>query len=144
MPAEPVAETSADAPPDPWTVALDLVQGGRTAEAIELIRRAMATAATGRERFHRKLQLAELCLTANRPHVALPLSEDLARQVDEFRLEEWESEQLCARVWAAFYRCLRTCGAGNGSSERLQQIFARLCRLDVNQALTFGADASGH
>jgi type VI secretion system protein ImpA len=124
-------------------VALDMVRAGQTPAAIELVRRAMSTASTGRDRFHRKLQLAELCLMANRHHVALPLSEDLARQVDEFRLEEWESEQLCARVWAAFYRCLRGGPPGNGAAERLQQVFARLCRLDVNQAMTFGGDLTG-
>lgn len=131
-----------DAAPDPWTTAMELVQAGQTAQAIELIRRAMSTATTGRERFLRKLQLAELCLSANRHHVALPLSEELARQVDEFHLEQWESEQLCARVWASFYRCLRGCAPGNGSAERAQQVFARLCRLDVNQALNFGGDGT--
>ena len=35
--------------------------------------------------------------------VALPLSEELARQVDEFRLEQWEDESLIARVWVRLY-----------------------------------------
>lgn len=144
--AAPVAPAPGDAvaEPDPWTVAVELAGSGRMAQAIELIRRAMTAASTGRERFLRKLQLAELCVSANRHHVALPLSEDLARQVDEFHLEEWESEQLCARVWASFYRCLRSGAAGNGTAERVQEVFARLCRLDVNQALTFGGDGSRH
>jgi len=119
---------------------MDLVRAGGTSGAIDLIKRAMMTASSGRDRFNRKLQLAELCLMAHRHHVALPLSEDLARLVDEYRLEEWESEQLCARVWAAYYRCLRGSGAGNGTAERVQQVFARLCRLDVNQALNFGGE----
>jgi type VI secretion system protein ImpA len=138
VPEPSVAES--DGPVDPWTEALELVQANRINEAINLIRHALATASCGRERFQRKLQLAELCLMANRHQVALPLSEDLARLVDEFRLEEWESEQLCARVWAAFYRCLRSSGAGNVAAERLQQVFARLCRLDINQALTLEGD----
>ncbi|MHC5540787.1 type VI secretion system domain-containing protein, partial [Singulisphaera rosea] len=91
----------------------------------------------------RKLELAELCLMGNRHHVALPLCEDLARQVDEFHLETWESETLCARVWAAYYRCLRTPGIANGSEEKARQVFARLCRLDINQASSFAADLFG-
>lgn len=134
-------ERAADEPADVWTQALELVQGRRINEAIDLIRRALVTASTGRERFQRKLQLAELCLMANRHQVALPLSEDLARLVDEFRLEEWESEQLCARVWAAFYRCLRAVGAGSPAAEKLPQVFARLCRLDINQALALEGDS---
>ncbi|WP_406695976.1 type VI secretion system protein TssA [Singulisphaera sp. Ch08] len=135
------SERASDEPADVWTQALELVQERRINEAIDLIRRALASASSGRERFQRKLQLAELCLMANRHQVALPLSEDLARLVDEFRLEEWESEQLCARVWAAFYRCLRAVGAGTPAAEKLQPVFARLCRLDINQALALEGDS---
>jgi type VI secretion system protein ImpA len=102
----------------------------------------MNTAATGRDRFLRKLQLAELCLMANHHRVALPLSEDLARQVDEYRLEQWEDEQLSARVWGALYRCLRASAADTGSPERLQQAFTRLCRLDINQAMMLGDEGA--
>lgn len=139
-PPAPAASGGADSTPDTWSTAMDLARANRAPEAIDLIRRAMSTASTGRERFHRKLELAELCLMVNRQHVALPLCEDLARQMDEFRLEEWESEALCARVWAAYYRCLRSPGAVTGTDERLRQVFARLCRLDVNQASTFASD----
>ena len=114
----------------------------RAPEGIQLIRRAMNTAATGRERFLRKLQLAELCLMVNHHRVALPLSEDLARQVDEYRLEQWEDEQLSARVWGALYRCLRASGADVGAAERLQQVFTRLCRLDIHQAMMFGDEGA--
>ena len=75
----------------------------------------MNTAATGRERFLRKLQLAELCLMVNHHRVALPLSEDLARQVDEYRLEQWEDEQLSARVWG---RSIAACAPRGPTSAR--------------------------
>jgi hypothetical protein len=131
-----------DDAPDVWEEALDLVRSRRTTDGVQLIRRAMNTAATGRERFLRKLQLAELCLMVNHHRVALPLSEDLARQVDEFRLEQWEDEQLSARVWGALYRCLRASGADVGAAERLRQVFTRLCRLDINQAMMFGDEGA--
>ncbi len=128
--------------PDVWEEALQLVRSRRATDGIQLIRRAMNTAATGRDRFLRKLQLAELCLMANHHRVALPLSEDLARQVDEYRLEQWEDEQLSARVWGALYRCLRASAADTGSPERLQQAFTRLCRLDINQAMMLGDEGA--
>ena len=140
------ATTVSDAPdvaPDAWDEALELAREGRTSEGVQRLRRAVNAAATGRERFLRKLQLAELCLMAQHHRVALPLAEDLARQVDEFHLEEWEDEQLCARVWAALYRCLRHAVGEAGASERLQQVFTRLCRLDINQAMQYGDDRSG-
>jgi type VI secretion system protein ImpA len=134
-------DTTHDATPDVWEQAQALVRGRQVAEALQLVRRAMNTAATGRERFYRKLQLAELCLMVNNHRLALPLSEDLARQVDEFRLEQWEDEGWSARVWAALYRCLRHAGTANGNAERLQQVFTRLCRLDINQALMYANDS---
>jgi hypothetical protein len=142
--AATTADDPAGAPPDVWEEAQACVRAGRVGDALQLVRRAMNTATTGRERFLRKLQLAELCLLVNNHRVALPLSEDLARQVDEFRLEQWEDEQWSARVWAALYRCLKGASAGagsNGNAERLQQVFTRLCRLDINQALVFGSDS---
>jgi hypothetical protein len=146
--APPAAEPARDgnggpeAEPDAWDLALGAVRAGRVAEGLQTIRRAMNAASTGRERFVRKLQLAELCLMVNNHRVALPLSEDLARQVDEFRLEQWEDEQLSARVWAALYRCLRSAGSDDASGERLRQVFTRLCRLDINQAMLYGDEPS--
>jgi type VI secretion system protein ImpA len=134
------AEEASDAPPDVWDEALAMARGGRAAEGVERLRRAMNAAANGRERFVRKLQMAELCLLSNRPRVALPLAEDLARQIDEFHLEQWEDDQLCARAWAALYRCLRHAGDDNGAAERTQHVFTRLCRLDINQAMMYDED----
>ncbi len=131
-----------DDSPDVWEEALELVRSRRATDGIQLIRRAMNNAATGRERFLRKLQLAELCLMVNHHRVALPLSEDLARQVDEYRLEQWEEEQLSARVWGALYRCLRASASDVGAAERLQQVFSRLCRLDIDQAMKFGDEGA--
>jgi type VI secretion system protein ImpA len=138
------AEATRDAAPNVWEQAQELVRGGRVADALQLVRQAMNTATTGRERFYRKLQLAEICLLVNNHRLALPLSEDLARQVDEFHLEQWEDEAWSARVWATLYRCLRHAGAANanGNAERLQAVFTRLCRLDINQALVHASETA--
>jgi type VI secretion system protein ImpA len=142
-PGAPQADPDEEASrvPDAWEQAQEKVRRGRVADALQLLRQAMNVATTGRERFVRKLQLAELCLMVNNHRVALPLSEDLARLVDEFRLEQWEDEQWSARVWAALYRCLRHAGTANGNAERLQQVFTRLCRLDINQAMIYGCES---
>jgi len=126
----------ADAEPDAWDRALDLAASGRLADGLQILRRSLGAAPTGRGRFLRKLQMAELCLRADHPGVALPLLDDLAGQVDEFRLDQWEDEHLIARVWGSLYRCLRTSG-GAETSERLRLVHARLCRLDINQALAY-------
>jgi hypothetical protein len=66
----------------------------------------------------------------NRPAVAIPLLEELVRQMDKFQLEQWEDTSLCTRVLAAFYRCLR-----GSNDERTRAIYHRLCQLDIGQAL---------
>jgi type VI secretion system protein ImpA len=130
-----------DAPPDPWDQAREAVGAGRVAEGLLILQQAMGRAATGRERFLRALQLTELCLMARQDRLALPLAEDLARLIDEFRLEQWESPELIARAWGALYHCLR--GTGDGAADRLPPVFARLCRLDISRALRVGGDGAG-
>jgi len=115
-----------------------LADAGRGAEAVVLLDRAMATAASGRERFLIELQLAEMCLRLGSDQVALAFLEDLERQIDGFRLEEWEHRELCARVFGTLYHCLKARGPG----ERLQQVYARLCKLDVRRAMQSGPAAA--
>jgi type VI secretion system ImpA family protein len=116
--------------PDPWDEAVALRQSGRTTEAIALLARAARQARTGRERFLRTLEQAELCQAAGRIDPALPLLEGLAQRVDEFHLEEWEDSGLCARVFSNLYRCLR----GKDDS-RARSVYNRLCRIDLTEAL---------
>jgi len=108
-----------------------LADAGRGAEAVLMLDRAMATATSGRERFLLELHLAEMCVRLGNDQVALAFLEDLERQIDGFRLEEWEHRELCARVFGSLYHCLKARGAG----ERLQQVYARLCKLDVRRAM---------
>jgi type VI secretion system protein ImpA len=111
-----------------------LVAAGRGADAVALLDAAMASAASGRDRFLLELQLAETCLRLGSESVALAFLEDLERQIDGFRLEEWEHRELCARVFDTLFNCLKE----RGPAERLQQIHARLCKLDVRRAMQSG------
>jgi type VI secretion system ImpA/VasJ family protein len=87
-----------------------LADAGRGAEAVVLLDRAMATAASGRDRFLLELNLAEMCVRLGSDQVALAFLEDLERQIDGFRLEEWEHRELCARVFGTLYHCLKSRG----------------------------------
>lgn len=137
---EPIEEvTTSSGEPDPWDRALELNRAGRASEAIELIRLARAKAESGRERFLRTLQLAELCGQAGQARVALHLAEELDRQIDEHRLETWESPDRLARAWSVLCQSLRAVGPEPGNADRWRVAYARLCRLDVNRALDIGA-----
>ena len=115
-----------------------LAAAGRGAEAVLLLEQAMASATSGRERFLCELHLAETCLRLGNDQVALAFLEDLERQIDGFHLEDWEQRELCARVFGSLYHCLKERGPG----DRLQKVYARLCKLDVRRAIQ-SAPAAG-
>lgn len=125
---------------DTWDRAARAVDEGRVRDGIALLHDAASAARSGRETFALRLRVAELCLRAGHPRAALPLLEDLARQVDGFQLEQWEDASFNTRVWDALYRCLRAGGAGSAAdaADRLDRAYARLCRLDVGRALACG------
>ena len=121
-------------PADPWDEATALRRSGRLNEAIAVMVQAVRQAATGRERFLRTLQQAELCLSFERPGLALPLFEYLARRIDELQLDQWEEASLCSRVLSQYYGCLK------GRDEaRAQAVYNRLCQLDAGAAMLLGA-----
>jgi len=118
---------------DPWDEAQTLVRAGNISEAIAVMARAARQARSGRERFLRTLQQAELCLALERSGMALPLLDVLAQRVDELRLEQWEESSLCARVFSRLYVCLR-----GQDDARARTVYNRLCQLDLSEALALG------
>ncbi|HEU5115561.1 MAG TPA: type VI secretion system domain-containing protein, partial [Isosphaeraceae bacterium] len=128
-PARPVEPENRDV----WDQAQELFERGQGPRALSLVAQAAREAHTGRDRFLRTLQQAELCLMLQKPAIAEPLLDGLARQVEERHLEVWEDGALCARVYAALYPCVRT-----SNPERAADIYQRLCRLDISRALAIG------
>jgi type VI secretion system protein ImpA len=94
--------------------------------------REIAQERTGRARFRRKAQLAQLCAGAGFEAVALPILEELASEIERRNLEDWEAADLLAPSLALFYRSMARDG---GDQERLKKLYAWLCRLDPLQAL---------
>jgi type VI secretion system protein ImpA len=132
-PADPHAVDGKVEPPDPWEEARDLARSGRLNEAMAVMVQAVRRARTGRERFLRMLEQAELCLACDRPALALPLLEVLAQRVDDLRLDQWEDGSLCARVFSHLYRCLK-----GKDDARASVIYSRLCQIDASEAFLLG------
>jgi hypothetical protein len=130
--AQPLDGTNAE-PADAWQEAQALCRSGRLPEAIAVMVQAARQARTGRDRFLRTLQQAELCLSSERAGLALPILELLAHRIDEFRLDQWEDSSLCARVFSHLYRCLK-----GRDDARAAVIYNRLCQLDPGEALLLG------
>jgi len=121
-----------EAPPDAYQLAVDALRAGRRKDAVEILARESAQERSGRARFQRRIQLAEVCMAAGYEAVAWPILEELAQEIEQRKLEEWEAPEVVAHPLVLLFRCLSKL---DRDSEEKQRIYARICRLDPMQAL---------
>jgi type VI secretion system protein ImpA len=119
-------------PPDPYEMAMDAVRSGRVPDAIEMLTAEGAHERSGRARFQRRVQLAQVCLAAGHDSIAFPILEEIAAEIDRRGLEQWESFDVVAHPLVLLFKCLNKTG---GNDELKRAIYARICRLDPAQAL---------
>jgi len=120
------------APPDTFTLALEAARSGHAADAIQMLSEDIARQQSGRARFNRKLQLAQICMMTSHEALAQPILEELARSIEAHKLEEWESSDAVAHPLAMLYRCLSKM---DGDPTVKQRLYAQISRLDPVQAL---------
>jgi len=120
---------------DPWDLAMDAVRSGRPQEGMEILAHEAAQASSGRLRFRRRIQLAQLCLGANHAKIAYPILQGIVAEIEKRGLEEWETPDMIAHPLALLYRTMAKMDA---TAEERQKIYARICRLDPMQALAAG------
>lgn len=109
----------------------DAVKAGKYEVALALVARAMQQETSGRGRFERKVMQARLLMEAGRRAVAYPILRELATEIFERRLDEWESATLVVDPLILLYRCLDP--AADEAGER-QKIYELICRLDPVRA----------
>jgi type VI secretion system protein ImpA len=119
--------------PDALDRAQQAARSGRVQEAIELLSREIAQERSGRARFMRKVQLAELCLSVKHESIAYPILEELAEEIDRRKLEEWEESSTLAQTLALLFRCMGKLGYDDAAR---QKIYQKICRLDPVQVLS--------
>ena len=124
-------EKSADA----YAIAQDALKAGQAEKAFEIMHREIARQRSGRGRFQRKLQLVELCVTADKNAIAQPLLDDLAEAIENHKLDDWEDKEMVAAALATIMRVSNR--VLNDDSEK-QKLFERICRLDPVRALSAG------
>jgi len=115
-----------------WQEAEQLIRFGKVDAGLSAMTRLAASETTGRNRFQRKLLLAEICLSSRRSELARAILEELAEQIDTFKLADWEASDLVGGVWTRLYRLYKT----SDDKDRAKELFERLCRLDPWQALS--------
>jgi type VI secretion system protein ImpA len=128
----PAKAESEAAVPDVFDLARDLMKRGKLSQAVQMLMRDAAQQPSGRARFLRRLEVAQMCTSAGQDKVAYPVLEELVKEIDERQLEEWEATEMIAPPLALLLRCLDA--AGN-SGETRDAVFARLCRIDPIAAM---------
>jgi type VI secretion system protein ImpA len=126
------AEPGVPAPPDTFDLAMQAARSGRAQEGIEMLMREMVQERSGRARFHRKVQLTQLCMSTGHDEIAFPILQELAGEIDRRKLEDWESPDMIAQPLALLYRCLTK---STSSAEERQKLYSWICRLDPLQAM---------
>ena len=114
-----------------------LVRSGQVDKGLARMVQLASKETTGRNRFQRRLLLAEACLASAHPRLARSILEELAEIIDKFQLESWESSEMIASVWSRLYRLYKQ-GDDSEDREKAEKLYLRLCRLDPWQALGCG------
>jgi type VI secretion system protein ImpA len=111
-------------------MALQAVRDGRIGEGLGTITAILATERSGRARFRRRTQLAHLLMAAGKGKVAQPLLDQLAAEIEDRRLEEWEQSEVIAYPLELLMHCLTS-----ADDERRTQLYTRICKLDPVRAV---------
>jgi type VI secretion system protein ImpA len=127
------AEPGAEAAPDTYQLAMEAARDGRPQEGIEMLMRDIAHQSSGRARFHRKVQLTQLCIGAGYEAVAVPILKGLTEEIERHKLEGWEAPESLAQPLGLLYRCL---AKDEATAEERQKLYAWICRLDPLQAMS--------
>jgi type VI secretion system protein ImpA len=132
FPAQPPESSNGEKAPDVIELAMKAARAGKVQEAIGLVTREMNNERTGRGRFQRHIQLANIFLTTKHESIAYPILVELAEEIERRKLEEWEDPAIVAQPLALLYRCAEKLGRDDAEK---QKIYQKLCRLDPSQAL---------
>lgn len=127
------AGSNGSSAPDVHELALQAARSGRIQDAVELLSREIAQERSGRARFHRKIQLAALCLSAKHEAIAYPILAEIAEEIDRRKLEEWEESSALAHPLALLFRCMDKLGYDEAAK---QKIYQKICRLDPVQVMS--------
>jgi type VI secretion system protein ImpA len=118
-----------------WGGALEVMQGGRFKEALDLLLASASSQPSERGRYRYRLLVAKLCLKGGRPELARPILEQLHALITELQLERWESPFWICEVLEALHQCLVTAEDADEEAARARELFRKICTLDVTKAL---------
>src|ERR1035438_2238010 len=96
-------------------------------DALGILSREVAHERSGRGRFLRRIQLAQVCLATGNRDIGRPILQELAEEIERRGLEQWENPDMVAQPLALLYRCLDDPQDTGGEKRKL---YGQICRLD--------------
>ncbi len=120
---------------DAFVLAKEALAAGQEEKAFSIMRGVIARQRSGRSRFRRTMQLAELAIAAGKDSIAQPLLEDIAATIETHKLDAWEDPETVA---GDLLKLMRSSKKIQGNASEKQKLFERICRLDPVQALSAG------
>lgn len=120
-----------------WDDAIKTMKAVGTPKALEKLMEAALEAPSIRGQSRYKLLLSKVCLQGGRADLARPILEQLYTLIDELHLEKWESPVWIAEVLGALYQCLMSGQPSDDDFNRAQDLFQRLCTIDITKAITY-------
>src|ERR1035438_10870409 len=96
---------------------------GQPQKAFEILNKEIERQRSGRGRFQRKLQLAQVCIGAGKDAIAQPLLDDIAAAVENHKLEDWEDREMVAGVLAFLMQASKKI---QGDAKVKQAMFERI------------------
>ena len=118
---------------DSYDLARQALRDGQAEKALDLMRREVERQLSGRGRFLRKLQLVDVCIAAGKSQIAQPMIDDLAADIENNHLEDWEDREIVARALAMILKNSERVQADE--SEKLR-LFQKVVRLDPVRAIS--------
>ncbi|MHB1011531.1 MAG: type VI secretion system protein TssA [Desulfobacteria bacterium] len=136
------AEAGTGEPADPAAKgvrqARELIAEGRTAEAVRRMQQGVRAAGSRKEAFHWRVGLCRLLVGTPEARHALPHIEEVLKEIDLFRLEEYDPELALKGLkvaWDGF-----RANAGLIPEERVVEIQGRIAGVDVSAAMSLGGE----
>ena len=118
---------------DSYDLAREALRAGQAEKAIDLMQHEVERQLSGRGQFLRKMQLVEVCISAEKSQIAQPIIEDLASMIENNHLEGWEDREVVAKALVMILKNSQRVQADEAEKLRL---FEKVARLDPVQAIS--------
>lgn len=116
--------------------AREMIKEGKVLEAISALQQQMHKSSSGKEKIFWRLAMAQLLLDMKKPRPARPYLEQILKDIENYRLEEWDPE-LALRglkiIWLGWSNAPEP-----PWKERLAEIIWRIAKLDLAEAMRLG------